>query len=88
LRQSFSQPFHPAIKALVTVKQIIKSFVPVCLAVQLQMTAYAHPGHGQSGPTHYVTEPDHAVVIIAALLAITMITVAGRMMVLRVNSSS
>ena len=71
-------------------KQIIQYFAPLCLVALSQMTASAHPGHGhgESGPTHYVTEPQHAIVMVAALLSIVVIAIAVRMIVVPVKRGS
>ncbi|WP_146536765.1 hypothetical protein [Rubripirellula reticaptiva] len=39
-------------------------------ALSSTLMAQAHPGHGEPGPTHYVTEPSHVlpVVMVASLV--------------------
>jgi hydrogenase/urease accessory protein HupE len=43
------------------------------MALLVGSTAFAHPGHGRGGgdfsALHYLTEPDHALFAITALLA-------------------
>lgn len=48
------------------------------LAVTAVTTAAAHPGHGEPGPAHYVTEPTHLVPVLmgAAVVLCTVVAVA------------
>ncbi len=40
------------------------------------LSASAHPGHGEPGPAHYVTEADHVVPVVLATTAILFCVVA------------
>lgn len=40
------------------------------LAVTAITTATAHPGHGEPGPTHYVTEPMHVLPVAVGAAAV------------------
>lgn len=56
-----------------TVLRTVAIFVPI---LAMPWTAMAHPGHGEPGPTHYVTEPVHvlpAMMIAATIFAVVVI---------------
>ncbi len=46
------------------------------LAVTTLATANAHPGHGEPGQAHYVTEPTHVVPVMLAA-SVTLVVVAA-----------
>jgi hypothetical protein len=43
------------------------------IATLLSGTALAHPGHGEVGPTHYLTEPEHLLTILIPATVIVML---------------
>ena len=47
-------------------------------ALSLPSMVWAHPGHGEAGPAHYVTEPVHAIPFLVALAVITAAIIFGR----------
>ena len=62
------------------VKHLPRNIATILLVGYLQTTSTAHPGHGHDGPAHYVTEPQHAVVLLIAAIALGVaIVVLGRM---------
>lgn len=46
------------------------------LAVTTIATATAHPGHGEPGPAHYVTEPSHVVPVVMGAAAVFCAVIA------------
>jgi hypothetical protein len=55
------------------VKHILRNIIPLSSVAFIQTTVAAHPGHGEGGAAHYVTEPQHAVVNIAAMVSLLLV---------------
>jgi hypothetical protein len=55
----------------------VKSLFPVALiagwVVSSGSVVQAHPGHGEVGPTHYVTSPEHLLTILGVSLTVLFI---------------
>ena len=68
-------------KALITVKLVIRSIVPLSIVALSGAAASAHPGHGHPGPAHHVAEPQHGAVLLMAMLAgIAIVILCSRVM--------
>ena len=64
-------------------KHLLRNIATLSVVAFLSTEVLAHPGHGQSGPAHYVTEPQHSIVLVAAVAAM----VVGLVFALRRSST-
>ncbi len=46
-------------------KSLLRPASMVAFVCSFAVTATAHPGHGEPGPTHYIAEPQHLLTIVA-----------------------
>jgi hypothetical protein len=62
------------------VRILVRTATPFVIAFLLSLSALAHPGHGEPGAAHYVTEPDHLVqwVMLGAIVALALVYRATR----------
>lgn len=53
-------------------KQLLRNIVPLSIVGFLSTEVLAHPGHGHGGPAHYITEPEHSIVLVTAIAVMVL----------------
>ena len=67
------QPVH-FVQLLVSNVKLITRVAAVALLVGPNSAGVmAHPGHGEVGPMHYVTSPEHILMVVAFLVGISLV---------------
>ncbi len=74
-------------KAPTIVKQIIQTLLPLVVVGVGHRQAWSHPGHGQPGPAHYISAPEHGVFVVSALLTLGLLWFVTRNATVRLGSA-
>jgi hypothetical protein len=70
LFRRFPFHIHPGTSSVNTLLRTVAFAFVVC---PFGLVAQAHPGHGRSGPGHFLTEPEHLLALLAFVLVIVVL---------------